>query len=481
MIFSLVSGAIADGYDRRRVIMIAQAFMFAVSLALVAVTWAGLMTPAILLVFTFLIGCGTALNNPSWQASIGDIVGKERLGQAVLLNSVSFNVVRSVGPAVGGAIIAAAGSVAAFGVNALTYLPLLIVLFLWRPVIASSGLPREPLHTAMTSGMRYVLLSPEITRVMLRAFLFGISTVVVLSLLPLYASQAKAGALGYGLMLGAFGGGAVAGAFGSTWLRARLTPERLVRTTFVVFAASAAVIGLSPVIWVAILALPFGGAAWVVTLSLFNTTVQLSSPRWVVGRALSLYQMATFGGMALGAWAWGSLAEAATVPTALLVASVVMLLGSSAGIVYPLPERFDDDLDPHDGWRRPKVELDLLPRSGPISISVDYEIDDDALDAFLDVMRERRRIRLRNGAHSWVLTQNLENHRLWQETFKVPTWTEYLRYQSRTTQADAEVTRRLRQIASASTPSVQRAVVRDPMRTATRNEASAYHPPIDIA
>ncbi len=481
MLFSLVSGAIADSFDRRRVIVISQAFMLVVSAGLVAATSLGSIGPTVLLAFTFLIGCGTALNNPSWQASIGDIVGKRNLGPAVLLNSVSFNVVRAVGPATGGAVIAAAGTVAAFGLNALSYLPLLGVLLLWRPRLVPRDLPREPLMTAMTSGLRYVILSPEMTRVMARSFLFGASTIAILALLPLVARQNGGGAVGYGILLGTFGGGAIAGAFASAALRARLSHELLVRTAFAAFAICAAAISASPGLWLVALALPVGGAAWVITLSLFNTTVQLSSPRWVVGRALSLYQMATFGGMALGAWGWGMVAEARGVPEALLWAAAAMIGGGASGLVLPLPARTAADLDPHEGFTTPQLELDLLPRSGPISISIDYEIDDGALDDFLDLMRDRRRIRLRNGAHSWVLTQDLENHRFWRETYKVPTWTEYLRHRTRTTRADAAVTMRLRSVADARDPVVHRAVVRDPTRMSTRREAAAYHPPIDIA
>ena len=103
MVFSLASGAIADSFNRRRVMLIAQGFMLAVSVGLAVAAWLGLLTPWTLLGFTFLIGCGTALNNPSWQASVGDIVPRADLPAAVVLNSVGFNLTRSVGPAIGGA------------------------------------------------------------------------------------------------------------------------------------------------------------------------------------------------------------------------------------------------------------------------------------------------------------------------------------------------------------------------------------------
>ena len=91
-----------------------------------------MITPWLLLFFTFLIGCGTALNNPSWQASVGDMVPRDVLPAAVALNSMGFNITRSVGPAIGGAIVAAAGAAAAFAANTLSYFALIFALMRWR-------------------------------------------------------------------------------------------------------------------------------------------------------------------------------------------------------------------------------------------------------------------------------------------------------------------------------------------------------------
>ncbi|HET9067277.1 MAG TPA: MFS transporter, partial [Amaricoccus sp.] len=110
MVFSLASGAIADNFNRRTVMLAAQLLMLGVSVLLTVAAWQGVLTPWSLLAFTFLIGCGTALNNPSWQASVGDIVPRIHLPAAVALNSVGFNITRSVGPAIGGLIVAAGGA-----------------------------------------------------------------------------------------------------------------------------------------------------------------------------------------------------------------------------------------------------------------------------------------------------------------------------------------------------------------------------------
>src|SRR5690606_31413878 len=107
LLCSLAAGAMADNFDRRRIMIRAQLFMLVVSVVLSVCTWAGLITPWLLLLFTFLIGCGAAFNMPAWQASVGDMVPRAELPGAVAFNSMGFNIARSVGPAIGGAIVAA--------------------------------------------------------------------------------------------------------------------------------------------------------------------------------------------------------------------------------------------------------------------------------------------------------------------------------------------------------------------------------------
>jgi len=159
MLFSLAAGAIADSFGRRQVMLIAQAFMLTMSVLLTVFAYLGLLTPWMLLAFTFLIGCGTALNNPSWQASVGDMVPRKDLPAAVALNSMGFNLTRSVGPAIGGLIVAAAGAAAAFAVNAMSYVALIAVLFRWKPQLPAPSLPRESLGAAMGAGLRYIVMS----------------------------------------------------------------------------------------------------------------------------------------------------------------------------------------------------------------------------------------------------------------------------------------------------------------------------------
>ena len=145
MLFSLMAGAIADNFDRRMLMLAAQIFLLAVSVALTLCAYFGLVTPWLLLTFTFLVGCGTAFNGPAWQSLVGEMVPRSDLPAAIALNSMGFNIARSVGPALGGIIVATIGAFAAFAVNALSYLGLIVVLARWQPVRPPRALPPETL------------------------------------------------------------------------------------------------------------------------------------------------------------------------------------------------------------------------------------------------------------------------------------------------------------------------------------------------
>lgn len=444
MLFSLAGGALADNFTRRNVMLWAQGLMMAVSIALAVCTFTGVLSPWLLLAFTFLIGCGTALHNPSWQASMGDLVPREDLPGAVTLNSMSYNLMRSIGPAIGGLIVGLAGAAFAFALNAISYIPLVRSLYQWQPPKIPRTLPREDFGSALLAGVRYVSMSPNLLKVMLRAGAFGFAAISVLALLPLVARDLVGGdAFTFGLLLGCFGAGAIIGALLNSRVRAIWRNETIVRATFLVFGASVVVLAASHNLWLSCLALLPAGACWVMTLSLFNVTVQLSTPRWVVGRALAIYQTFAFGGMAVGSWIWGGLADWQGVDRALAASSVALVVGAAVGLRYALPEFGTLNLDPLNRFNEPELQLELSPRSGPIMVMVDYEIAQEDIPTFLNLMIRRRRIRLRDGARQWGLLRDLQNPGIWTETYHVPTWVEYVRHNQRRTQADAYVNEKL--------------------------------------
>lgn len=439
MLFSLLAGAVADNLDRRKVMLTAQSFMLLVSALLAFAAWEGWLTPWLLLTFTFLIGCGTAMAGPAWQASVGDIVARPQLAKAVALNSTAFKLARTVGPAVGGAIVAAAGAATAFLVNAISYIGLIAVLLRWRRPPSERLLPPERLVVAMGAGLRYVAMSPNLRLVVARALLFGLSANAVSALMPIIARDlVKGGALTFGTLLGAFGVGAVMGGLGSSALRGRLSTETITRLAAVSMGVGTAGTALSTSLPLTLFALMLAGASWVMALSTFNITIQLASPRWVVARALSVYQMIAFGGMAVGAWVLGLVADEYGVSAALLAAAASQALVLLVGLFQPLPQVDDLNLDPLRLWQEPEIALPIEPRSGPVVITIEYRIASDRIVPFLASMNERRRIRRRDGAEGWSLLRDLHQLDLWVERYHVATWHDYVRHNLRRTQDDAQ-------------------------------------------
>ncbi len=466
MVLALVAGAMADSYPRRTVMLTAQSFMCVVSALLAVAAYQGLLSPWALLTFTFLIGCGQAMHLPAWQSSMRDLVPREDLQSAVTLNSMSFNAMRSVGPALGGLIVASAGPAAAFTLNALSYLAVIAALILWRPEREDQGLPREGLASAMAAGVRYVAMSPNLMAILARALAYGFTVVSVLALMPLIARDLLGGtAITFGLCLGAFGLGGIGGALASPRLRERFETEAIVTGAFLTFAAGTAVVAFSRTLPLTLLALVPTGAAWVQALSLFNVSVQLATPRWVVGRAVSLYQTVTFGAMAAGSWAWGTISDAAGPETALLIAAGAMLPGAAMGRLRPVPGFSSLDLDPLNRFSEPALRLDLKGRSGPIMVMIDWTIPAEKTESFLAVMADRRRIRLRDGARQWALMRDLENPETWTEAYHVPTWTEYIRHNQRRTKADADNFDRLLELNGGRRPHVHRMIERQTVPT----------------
>lgn len=438
MLLALPGGAVADNLDRRRVMLAAQAFMLAVSVALTICAWAGVLTPWLLLTFTFLIGCGVAFNGPAWQASVGEMVPRSVLPTAIAYNSMGFNIARSLGPAIGGAIVAAAGAAAAFAVNAVSYIALIVVLLRWRPQLPPRTLPRETLGVAMAAGVRYVLLSPNILGVLVRAGVFGVVASAMMALMPLIARDLIGGGpLTYGLLLGAFGVGAVFGALASRRLRERFTTERLVAGASLAMAAGAAICAISGVPALTMGALAISGVGWVLALSSFNVSVQFAAPRWVVARALAQYQMVAFGGMAIGSWIYGWITDHHGVAAALLAAAAGLVVSALLGLVLPVPKLESVNLDPRGLWTEPQTQVPVEPRSGPIVVTIEYRVRPADIAAFLRVMNERRRIRTRDGARGWTLLRDLAEPDLWVERYHVPTWLDYVRHNTRRTHADS--------------------------------------------
>jgi len=461
MLFALLSGALADTFDRRRVMMIAQILVFAASVAMAALSWYGLVTPWTLLALTFLIGTATAIYTPAWQASVSDMVPRDKFPAAIGLNSVCFNLARSVAPALGGAIIVWWSVSGAFLLNAISTVGLIVVLASWRHRPAKPKLAPERLDRAVVSGVRYVLMSAPLRATLMRALLFGVCASALSSLLPLVARDlVSGGALTYGLLLGAFGVGAMGGGLSSVKVRGRLGPQRMVIATSALFGAASIIVGFSPWFSLTTLALLLAGACWVLTLSTFNITVQTSAPRWVVGRAIASYQMCAFGGIAIGSIVSGILARSIGTRETLIFAGLAMLVALVVARRYSLRSEEALDLSPHNQPFTTLPALDLDPRTGPIVVTIEYRIDQKDAVEFAAAAHKLARIRRGDGASDWTLTQDLDDHERWIERFQSPTWLDHLRRQSRVTVSAHAASNFVRSFHKGPPPVVRRFVER---------------------
>ncbi len=439
MLVAVPAGALADMFDRRKMALIGLGFSSVCAAVLSAVAFAGLVTPWLLLGFCVLIGAGVALYIPSWQASIGEQVTKDHLPAAVALGTISYSVARSFGPALGGLIVLAAGAQAAFAVNAAFYIPLWIAFYFWARQHVPSRLPPERIDRAIVSGARYALHAPQIRTALVRAFLFGLTTSSQIALAPLIAKDQLGGtAATYGLLLGASGVGAVGGALFISQLRDALGTERCIRLFSVVTGAMLIIIALSHSLWVVCAMLLISGACHILTIAMLNVGVQLSVPRWVTARALSLYTSALTGGIAIGAWVWGSVTENWGLPVALIASGIAVAATILVGFISPLASGDVEGQDAIELANDPEVSLDLSLRSGPVVIEVEYDVDPAQSRQFYDVMRRVQKIRLRNGGFNWTISRDIALPNVWLERYYCPTWGDYLRMRGRYIQADSE-------------------------------------------
>lgn len=460
MIASVPAGALADMYDRRKVAMSGLGVSIIAAATLTVLAVLGLASPWILLTFCFLIGVGVAIYSPAWSASINEQVTPANLPAAVALGTISYNVARSFGPALGGVIVLALGATAAFGLNAVLYFPLLFAFFLWNRRQLPARLPPEGMGRAIISGSRYVLHSPALKRTLIRCFLFGLAGATATALAPLVARDTLGGdAALYGILLGASGAGAVCGALFVSGTRERFGTELATRILMPIAGICLILVGTSTSIVLTCVALFCIGASNILVIALYNVTVQLSTPRWVLARALSLFASAMTGGIALGAWMWGAVADVWTVEMALVLSGTVMLLLPIVSFLLPLREQSPAQAEPIELGNEPESGLPITLRSGPIIIEIDYYIALDNAREFYNQALKFRALRLRNGGYGWTISRDIANPVIWTERYQCPTWVDYLRIRNRQTAADREAQQVVSQFLT-ETPVVRRRLER---------------------
>ena len=451
VLLALPSGALADTFDRRRLLMAVQLFLLGAGALLTVLTFLGRMPPTLLLTLTFVLGAGQAMTAPAWQAVIPELVPRPQLASASALGAVSMNLARAVGPAVAGVLIARTGVSVVFALNTVSFAIFAFVLWRWRRAETGTGDAPERFTAAVRSGGRYVRHSPVVRRILLRAGLFLVPGSALWALLPLVASRRLGlGSSGYGLLLAAVGVGAVAGALLLPQLRARWSLNRLLLIAGMGFAAVLAVLALSRSEAVILVALLPAGVAWVMVLSSVNAAMQLFLPNWVRGRGLAVYQMVFAGAQAAGALVWGALSDLWGLVPAYLSAAALMLAGVVTLRWWPLLDTTGLNRDPAVFWPEPHLELEPDDHDGPVLVTASYPVSPEREAAFVEAMEAVRRTRLRTGAVRWGLFRDGERPDRFVEAYLVPSWDEHMRqHEGRLTGADRAVEERAQALADA--------------------------------
>lgn len=446
VLLALVAGTLADIVDRRRYLLLAQCWMFAVATVLALLAGADRLSPGLLLALTFALGCGAAMAMPAQAAIVPELVPPSMLAPAVALNSLGMNIARSLGPALGGVVVARWGAGWAFAINAATFLGVALVLLRWKRQAPATTLPPEHFLGGLRAGLRYAAHAPAFQAVLVRAAAFFVFAGALPALLPIVVRNEVGGGAGaFGLLLGCIGIGAIAGALCLPTLRAWRGTDALVLAACLLCAGT--LLALAWVREVALLVpvMLLNGLAWICVLSSLQVGAQTSVPAWVRARALSLYILAFASGMAGGSLLWGSVAQRAGTPLALSAAAACLVLATLAASRL----RIGDarlDLMPSAHWPQPVVAIAAGTDRGPVLVTVEYRIDDGDRDAFDECMRLLGRSRRRDGALQWGVMEDAAEPGLFLEYFLLASWHEHLHQHARVTGEERALQDRLRRL-----------------------------------
>jgi MFS family permease len=439
-VVSLPAGALGDIVDRRRLLLFSMALLLVVSAVLAAVTFSGAISPWLLLGLTTALGASSAFVGPTWQAIVPELVERDEITAAAGLAATSFNLSRAIGPAIGGVVVAAAGPGWNFALNAASYVGVLVVLRAWRRPPPERVFGPEHIRAALRTGLGYVRHAPRLRAAIARAALFVVFAGALWAVLPIYArADLHIGSAGYGGLLGAVGLGAVGGALLLPRLVASGSADLVVSAASVALAAAALACAAVASVLAAALALVVAGGAWVAATSSLNGTALSAVPEWVGSRALAVYGLVFGGGQAVSAVGWGEVTQ--------LAGARAALAGVGGGLLVTLllAPRWRLAAGPGDLARHawpvdPPLAIEPDPATGPILVTVEYEVPAQRHRDFRERMREVGRARRRTGAEQWGLFQDGASPDRFLETFLVATWEEHLRQHTERTTAEDEAT-----------------------------------------
>lgn len=438
LLFALPSGILSDLFDRRTILLIASAYMFTISALLGILTFVGLTTTTVLLIFTFALGAGTTMIRTPIIPTMTGLVSRRELPDALTLSALASNLGRVIGPIVGGFIVSVYAPWAVFFVNSASFIVMMIVLSrLPRKPDApynqkQSSLPPENIIRAIRIQIRYIRYSQAAHVLIIRAGLFTLCSSALLSLLPLLAKRDLGlDSIGYGLLLGSFGIGAIIGGIVILpWLRSKASVESLITLSIVLLVMVTFTMGYVRFFEIACLVMGIGGIAYITILSKFYTIGVKSAPKWIGARVLSVYLLVLNGGLVVGSLIWGTVANSIGIPITLSIASIA--LGATIIARTRFSSKLLDDLDftpASDHWSLPpQSSIDPSQVENHALITIEYnKIDPKISDEFQRNVHELGRLLKSEGMAYWELFQDPGDSGHYIEIRMADTWTDHLR------------------------------------------------------
>jgi predicted MFS family arabinose efflux permease len=326
----LPAGTIADQTNRRLFLIWTQSALTVLAVILAVLEYAGRASVAAILIVATLNGIANALNGPTWQAFIKELVGPEQLRRAIAVNSARFNLTRIVGPAIGGWLLVVAGAGACFAANAISFVAVIAALLAIR-----SNYQHPPRVTGKMPGGDYwsVARNPRILGVLIPAIGLSVLALPYANFFPAMARDVfHKDASGLSYLLTATGVGAVIGAAISGSALVARHPARALAVLEIIAGIALAAFAWSPSFPLALFAIIFFGAAMIAYLAAAGATVQLAAVPGTEGRALGLWMIVNSGLVPFGSLAIGAIAEPAGMRSALGGSGVICALCGLAAV-----------------------------------------------------------------------------------------------------------------------------------------------------
>jgi MFS family permease len=326
LLFSVVGGLLADTFDRKRILVVAQVVQLLGSLALALLVLADDPSRAAIVAAVFVVGTGNAVNAPAWVAMVPDLAGRENMAGAISLNSTQMNASRVVGPALGGVLFPAIGAAGVFTLNAVTYLFVIASLLVVHtpPAVVDTTGPRG--FRRLLGGFQVARHDRLVRRALISLTVFSFLCLPFTGQMPTIAAEnlgLRPKSLAYGVLYACFGLGAVLGAVSIGTFLAGRSKAKIIRNGMTVFAVALGGFALLRTAWPAYPVVLVIGFAYFATVTSLNTVLQEHLDDRVRGRVMSLWLMAFGGTVPLGLLAAGPVAEATSITVVLLYGAAV--------------------------------------------------------------------------------------------------------------------------------------------------------------